>query len=172
MAKTGILNQERLAHAVPTHRVDSLDEELQGARDAIMRRAYELFETHGLAGARELDDWLAAERELFWQPQATICELDQAFTIDIAMPGLTADDIEVQVTDRCVLVKSDCCTTAGTNDEKIHVDEMPHGRAFRMFELPARLDPAGTTAELRDGVLRIRAPRVAESAARVVPVAA
>lgn len=172
MAKSGILNHERLVNAVTTHRVDSLDEALQGARDAIMRRAYELFETHGLAGARELDDWLTAERELFWQPPATIRELEHAFTIDIAMPGLTVDDIEVQVTDRSVLVKSDCCATAGANDEKVHVDEMPHGRAFRTFELPGTLDPARTTAELRDGVLRIRAPRVAESAARVVPVAA
>ncbi len=172
MAKSGILNQERLANAVMTHRVDSLNDELQRTRDAITRRAYELFETHGLPGVRELDDWLTAERELFWQPPATIAEVEQAFTIDIAMPGLKGDDIEVQVTDRCVLVKSNCCAMPGTDGEKIHADEIPHGRAFRLFELPGNLDPEGATAALHDGVLRIRAPRAAESVSRSVPAAA
>ena len=50
MAKAKVLNQERLAHAVATRGVDTLDDELQAARDAIMRRAYELFEGRGLGG--------------------------------------------------------------------------------------------------------------------------
>jgi hypothetical protein len=33
------------------------------ARDAIARRAYELFQERGRAPGRELDDWLRAERE-------------------------------------------------------------------------------------------------------------
>jgi hypothetical protein len=34
------------------------------ARDAIARRAYELFQERGRAPGSELDDWLRAEREM------------------------------------------------------------------------------------------------------------
>lgn len=172
MAKSKVLNQERLAHAVATRGVDTLDEELHDARDAIMRRAYELFEGHGLCGERELDDWLCAERELFWEPQATIVERDDNYVIEIVMPGVKAEDLEVQVTEGSVLVKSTCCVSRTCEGGKVHVDELPQGRAFRLFELPARLDREKATAELRDGLLRITVPTRAPEPARQVPVAA
>jgi HSP20 family protein len=172
MAKAKVLNQERLAHAVATRGVDTLDDELQAARDAIMRRAYELFEGRGLGGERELDDWLCAERELFWEPQATIVERDGSYVIEIAMPSVKSDELEVQVTEGCVLVKSTCCVSRTCEGGKVHVDELPQGQAFRLFELPARIDRNKATAELRDGLLRITVQTLAAQPARRVPVTA
>ncbi len=172
MPKSKVLNEERLAHAVATRGVDTLDEELQGVRDAIMHRAYELFEAHGLCGERELDDWLCAERELFWEPQATIVERDDRYVIEIAMAGVKPDELEVQVAEGSVLVKSTCCVNRACEGAKVHVDELPQGRAFRLFDLPARLDREKATAELRDGLLRITVPTRATEPARQVPVAA
>ena len=172
MAKSKVLNEQRLAHAVATRGVDTLDEELHGARDAIMRRAYELFEAHGLCGERELDDWLRAERELYWEPQATIVEREDGYVIEIAMPGVKPDELEVQVTEGSVLVKSTCCVSRACEGGRVHVDELPQGRAFRLFELPSRLDRERATAELRDGLLRITVPTHAAEPARLVPVAA
>jgi HSP20 family protein len=172
MAKSKALNEARLATAVATHGVEDLEAELRAARDEIERRAYELFETHGFAGMRALDDWLRAERDLFWEPQATIIEHDDAYVIEIAMPGAKPSDLEVQVTGHSVLVKSVNCLNRRGDGEKLCVDELPQGRAFRLFELPGRLDREKTSAELRDGLLRVTVPRHPEEPARVVPVAA
>lgn len=172
MSRSKILNEARLACAVPTHGVEDLDAELRAVRDEIERRAFELFETRGAAGMLALDDWLCAERELFWEPQATVVERDDAYEIEIAMPGTKPTEVEVQVTGHGVLVKSAVCLNPRSDGEKLYVDELPQGRAFRLFELSGRLDREKASAELRDGLLKVTVPRHPEESARVVPVAA
>lgn len=172
MTRTKSPKAARAANAVPALAVENLEADLCAARDEIARRAYELFESRGLAERRELDDWLCAERELFWEPQATITERGDAYLIEIAMPGAKPEDLEVRVTGNDVLVKSTRCIKRHGDGEKRCMDELPQGKAFRLFEFPARLDSAKATAELRDGLLRVSVPVCPAEPGRVVPVAA
>lgn len=172
MAKSGILDEKRLASTVPARSVDSLDATLDTIQQAIMQRAYARFEARGPGLAGELDDWLEAERELFWQPPASVRERDGTLEITIAMPGVATEDVDVQVSGHEVLVQSsglaqddDACTA-------VHTDELPRGRALRVIRVATPLQPERASATLRDGLLCIRVPLAEEAAARTVPVAA
>jgi hypothetical protein len=56
--------------------------------DHIRQRAFELFERRDHASGHELDDWLAAEREIIFVPRAEIAEQDATIEIRIELPGV------------------------------------------------------------------------------------
>jgi len=157
MAKSAILNQERLTDAVRLRPVDSIDDILDDIRGCISRRAFELFETNGHDGIHELDDWLAAERELFWRPTAQIAERDGKLRLLIVMPGARAEDVDVRVTDHQLLVQSEQVRLGFDEEDETspQLDELPRGRALRVFDFERPLDTETARASLRDGVLRI-----------------
>lgn len=165
------LNEHKLAHKVETHPSPSLADELTQLRDSVMQRAYEIFcqRPAGLAGP--LDDWLAAERELVWQPLMTVAENDDGFVLELAVPGIKAGDIEVHSTDDEILVKSDSSGTPPAGDI-LHVCELPRGKVFRTVHLPRKINQDKVTAELHDGLLKITVPTAPAARARKVPVAA
>ena len=68
------LNEQKLSHKVETHPTSSLRDEFTRLRDTVMQRAYDIFCQRPAELADPLDDWLAAERELVWQPQMTVAE--------------------------------------------------------------------------------------------------
>ncbi|MGE3774206.1 MAG: Hsp20/alpha crystallin family protein [Gammaproteobacteria bacterium] len=158
MARSAILDQHRLAEAVPARAVETLDDVLDEMHSRITQRAFELFETHGLCGCRELDDWLSAERELCWQPPISVVERDGTVTVEMAMPGLKPDDVDVQMTDHRILVRGESGRAHAEENERVHVDELPHGQIFRCVELSTPLEPAAARATLRDGMLKIEVP--------------
>ena len=54
--------------AVQKKEKESFWDELQKMEDRIMKRAYDIFRGSGSVFGRDLDNWLAAERELIWKP--------------------------------------------------------------------------------------------------------
>lgn len=158
MRKSTRLDPQRLAAAVPTRVIATVGDVLSEVHERITRRAFELFERHGVCGARALDDWLAAERELFWRPPVTVVERDGTVAVEIAMPGFTPEDVDIQMTEHQIVVRSERTRAATTDEDRVHLDELPHGCAFRCIELSSRLDPKAARATLRDGILRIEVP--------------
>jgi len=68
--------------------------EMDQVVESIRARAFELFARRGFGGGHELEDWLAAEREICW-PVSELVEQERAFTLDVALPGFEAGDIAV-----------------------------------------------------------------------------
>ncbi len=165
------LNEQKLSHKVETHPTSSLRDEFTRLRDTVMQRAYDIFCQRPAELAGPLDDWLAAERELVWQPQMTVAETAEGFVVEVAVPGLKPADVEVQSTDDEILIKSAVCGSA-PEGEVLHVSELPRGRVFRAVHLPRKIDREQVSAELRDGLLKITVPAAPAEAARNVPVAA
>jgi len=165
------LNEHKLSHKVETRQAQSLTEELTQLRDNVMQRAYEIFCERPAEGAGPLDDWLAAERELVWQPLMTVAENDDGFVLEVAVPGLKASEIEVQSTEDEILVKSAACA-APPAGEILHVCELPRGKVFRTVQLPRKINRDKVSAELHDGLLKITVPAAPAAQPRNVPVAA
>ena len=84
----------------------SIFDEMERMRDRITRRAYEMFSANGGMFGRDMDDWLQAERELVWKPAVELAEKDGAFRLEIAVPGVDAEDIDVEVTPEDILIKA------------------------------------------------------------------
>ncbi len=170
MPRSAILDQRRLSEAVPARPVETLDDFLNDIHARIAKRAFELFEAHGLYGARELDDWLTAERELFWQPPISVVERNGMLTVEMALPGLKPEDVDVQLTEHKILVRSECERASAGDRSEAQIDELRHGALCRCVELSATLQPAAARATLCDGMLKIEVPVAKEQPATVVPV--
>jgi HSP20 family protein len=165
------LSEQKLSHQVHTQKSHSLTQEFDDMREAVMRRAYEIFAGRPAHFAGPLDDWLAAEREMVWQPPLAVTEYAEGYGLEVPVPGLKADDIEVRSTEEAVQVKSTACPPSPTGDT-VHVCALPQGRVFRAVTLPRRSERDKVSAELHDGILSITVPAAQIEAARKVPVAA
>lgn len=79
-------------------------EEMRATFDKIRKRAFELFERRGGAPGFDVDDWVRAEHDLFWVPQAELAETENEFKIKVGVPGFEARDLSITAeTDEIVI---------------------------------------------------------------------
>jgi len=94
-----------------------------------------------------------------WQPPVDLYETADAYVLTAEIPGVDRDDIDIQTGDGRL-------TLSGTRRERsmtceqFHRIERGHGSFQRSFQLPLPIDPAAVTADLKDGVLTIRCPKL------------
>ena len=75
--------------------------------DTIRRNAFARFEERGGGSGRELDDWLAAEREALWTPPAELIETGNEYRARIGVPGFDAGEIQVTVMRDAIVVEAE-----------------------------------------------------------------
>lgn len=91
------------------------------------------------------------------------------FIIDLDLPGVMEDDVELTVERNVVTVRARRAPARQEGDDVI-VDERPYGEFTRQLFLGDNLDAGRMTAELRDGVLRLTIPVSEESKPRRIPL--
>lgn len=104
-----------------------------------------------------------------WRPAADILESDEAFEIDLELPGFHREDIEVTVEDG-VLTVSGHREVASQEGQSWHLRERASGRFSRSFSLPSSVRAEDVTARFEDGVLRIRLPKEEQARTRKIEV--
>lgn len=85
------------------------------------------------------------------------------------VPGVERDDIDIQTGDGR-LTLSGLRRERPIACEQFHRIERGHGSFQRTFPLPLPIDSAAVTAELKDGVLTIRCPKLPAVAARRISI--
>ncbi len=136
-----------------------LVEEVAKTYDAIARRAFELFESHGSMFGRDLEDWFHAESELLHPAHVEVAESAQNFTLRAEVPGFRTDELEVSVDGARV-------TIAGKREgeprkENTIFSERCSDRILRMIDLPAAVEGEKVKATLKDGILSLDLPKAA-----------
>ena len=88
-----------------------------------------------------------------------------AYTIDVELPGVTADGVEVE------LVGADALVVRGTKRDAREArgdgfifSERSYGSFQRSFQIPGDVDTEKIDADFADGVLTVKLPRKAEAA--------
>ena len=81
---------------------------------------------------------------------------DEAFVITAWVPGVSAEDLHIEVVDDTVTLEGDF--KAGDENGYL-LREIPRGAFRRAITLPTALEPGEAEAELRDGVLTLRVPK-------------
>jgi HSP20 family protein len=157
-----------MADAVPIRKSSSILDQMKDMQDRIMRRAYEIFEQNGNMLGRDLENWTQAERELVWKPRFELSEKDGKLHLEVALSGVEAKDIDLQVT------PEDIVLTAGTQHQHtehkgtVHYCEFEAGKMFRAIHLPKTINPDKVKAEFRNGLLRVTADVAEETRAKTV----
>lgn len=97
----------------------------------------------------------APSQQPAWEPPVDIFVLERELQVLVALPGVRADEIELELSSRGLYVRADSRLPALTRQARIVRLEIPYGRIERRIELPAgRYELLGQ--ELRDGCLHIR----------------
>lgn len=112
--------------------------------------------------------WPTSEGTSDFSPGAQVSETDDAFTLELDLPGVDKKDIEIDISGRRVSV-------TGTKVVKEREGVLRRStRASVSFAheavLPVAVDASRTTASLTDGVLVMAMPKVAESKATRVEI--
>jgi len=107
-------------------------------------------------GAR-VADWL--------NPAAEASEGEKGYAINMELPGVDEKDIELTVEDGVVTVRGEKKTSSEKSGDTWFFSERQYGAFRRSFRLPVDADEKSVKAEMKDGVLKITAPRSAASEA-------
>lgn len=111
------------------------------------------------------------DTDLALQPAADISESDAEITVKLQVPGVGKEDLKVTATDDSLTVRGETRKETDTNEKNVHRQEIRYGAFQRTMALPADVDPAGTRAELENGVLTVTLPKAAQSKAKRIDVA-
>ena len=94
-------------------------------------------------------------------------EEDDAYILNALVPGLKADDLNIQVLE-------DVVTIAGefkVDESEYLMRELPYGSFSRTLRLPVTLDAGKAEAKITDGVLTLRLAKVESALPKTIKVA-
>lgn len=107
-------------------------------------------------------------------PRVDVRETNESYLMDMDLPGMTENDVEINLKDRTLTIASIVDTK---NEEKKKVNEQEflirerHSTSFsRRFTLPQDIDAEQVHAEFKNGVLSINIPRRPETQPRQIAI--
>jgi len=102
--------------------------------------------------------------------QVDVYEQDNAIVIEAEMPGVTKEDIRLDVKGRRLTLAGERKRETETKDEHSFRRERHFGTFERSFNLPFEIDPEKVEATLSDGVLRLKIEKPAEQQRRQITI--
>lgn len=93
-------------------------------------------------------------------------EKDSKFSLEVALPGVDAKDINIEVTPDEILLKANVHHEHKEDKGEVHICEFETGKLFRSVHLPRKIDPEKVKAEFKNGLLRLSAEITQEQRAK------
>ncbi|WP_028490669.1 Hsp20/alpha crystallin family protein [Thermus islandicus] len=101
---------------------------------------------------------------------ADLYETDEALILEMAVPGLAPEDLEVSLEGNKLTVRGQVKPVEEAQVRRYYLQEIPHGSFVRTFSLPVEVKAEEAKAEFRHGILRLTMPKVAEARAKRIPI--
>ena len=95
----------------------------------------------------------------FITPQSDAASTDAHYEINLELPGVSLDDIKIDVEDSHLTVQGEKRTETEEKGKTYFFSERTFGAFQRSFRLPPNVQEDKITAAFKDGVLSIRAPK-------------
>jgi len=106
---------------------------------------------------------------LVFSPAIDIFETEKEITLLADMPGVKASQLSIDLKESILSLTGDVEDPQGA-DEADLLREYRTGRYFREFSLSQGVDQSRIDAELKDGVLHLRLPKVEKATPRKIAV--
>jgi HSP20 family protein len=94
---------------------------------------------------------------------------NEAFTIRALVPGLEADDLNIEVLNNTVSINGEFKNEEDENTKYLTC-ELPQGRFSRVIELPVDVDASKVEASIKNGVLQLRVPKAEAHRPRTIKI--
>lgn len=107
-----------------------------------------------------------------WSPAIELKSTDEALTLRVELPGINANDLDVQVTREAVSISGEYKSETKTEDKEhqVHRSEFRYGSFQRVIPLPTAIQNDQVKAEFKDGILTLTLPKVEAEKPKVVKV--
>lgn len=132
--------------------------------DVLRREMTNLFDT--FYGRTTGDD----QQSAVWTPRADIAETEDAYLIQLDVPGIDRNDLEITLEDGTLKVSGERTMQNEHENGQYHRIERTYGRFFRSFTFGPNADADSIEAHFDDGVLTIRVGKAEERKPRRIEV--
>ncbi len=102
---------------------------------------------------------LAVRRAEGFVPALDLSETEDAYTVELAVPGLKAEDLEIAFENGVLTIKGELKQVKEEKKRNFHRIERRFGAFTRSMALPTSVRADAIKAELKDGVLRLDIPK-------------
>jgi HSP20 family protein len=102
-----------------------------------------------------------------WTPLADVYEAPETYVVQMELPGLLAEDVEIRVKESRVVVKGVRRLAASTRPDSFHRMERSYGPFERSFVFPDEVDADSVTAVFEGGILRLELQKARGSVQRI-----
>ncbi len=103
-------------------------------------------------------------------PAAEMHETPEAIEIKLELPGMNAEDLDIQVTAEAVSIAGERRSESKTEENGVTRSEFRYGKFQRVIPLPNRIQNNNVQAEYKDGILHLTLPKVEEEKQKIVKV--
>jgi HSP20 family protein len=129
------------------------------------------FETLSRQLDRVFDDLAStAQNQAAWAPAIEVEDAGDNFVVRAQLPGVDANDVDVQVTKQAVVISGESRNEHKTEEKGYLRSEFRYGTFRRVIPLPAGIQNEHAQAEYTNGVLVLTLPKVTEARNTVVKI--
>mgnify|MGYP001222888442 CR=1 FL=1 len=113
-----------------------------------------------------LDDFFAdpffnteSTEAVHWVPRMEVEENNDAFMLNVEVPGLNKDDIDISVKDNVITISGERKEKVRKEESQYHLSEIRYGRFSRSFQLPGNVNVDKIKGNWKDGILNVEIPK-------------
>ncbi|MDB9344589.1 Hsp20/alpha crystallin family protein [Nodularia spumigena CS-586/05] len=111
-----------------------------------------------------------SDRGFIKVPPAELQETEDAIHLKLEIPGISAKDLDIQVTENAVYISGERKSETKTEDKGTTKSEFYYGKFQRVIPLSARVQNTNVTADYKDGILNLTLPKTEQEKNKVVKV--
>jgi HSP20 family protein len=106
-----------------------------------------------------LVDSMWSGRQESWVPAVDVFDTQDAVVLKAELPGMKADDIQIEVDDNVLTIKGERTFDEKIDDERYYRVERRYGAFQRSLALPQGVKADEIQAAYEDGVLQVTVPK-------------
>ena len=108
--------------------------------------------------------------EIAPSPSVDIFEEKDDVVLKTELPGMTKDDIEINLTDDMITLSGEKKHEEKIEEKNFYRHERSYGSFKRSFNLPAEVQSDKAKASFKNGVLEVRIPKTEEAKKKAVKI--
>ncbi|GAB4296041.1 MAG: hypothetical protein Kow0068_20530 [Marinilabiliales bacterium] len=105
---------------------------------------------------KKIDEGNDKNIEVATVPSVNISEEEKSFDIQVALPGISKKDVNIEVQDNCLFISSEKKYENEEKNKNWLRREYGYAAFQRVFQLPESADPEKIKAEMKNGLLKIQ----------------
>lgn len=109
------------------------------------------------------------QQDLAYGYPVDLFETDDALVLEMAVPGVKVEDLDVSVEGRQLTLRARVPEADG-EQRRYWIQGIPRGEIGRNVKLPATVDVDNINARVRDGLLTLTMPKLAEAQVKKINV--